>query len=64
MTQKLPESGILARGFLPVRCADCAHEKRVAFSCKRHRFCPSCGLRRVAETAAYLVDDVIPQVPT
>ncbi len=29
------ECGILAHGFLRVRCADCAHEKLVAFSCKR-----------------------------
>ena len=28
------ECGILAHGFLRVRCAACGHEKRVAFSCK------------------------------
>ncbi|MBM3739342.1 MAG: hypothetical protein FJW39_26530 [Acidobacteria bacterium] len=39
------ECGILAHGFLRVRCADCAHEKLVAFSCKRRGFCPSCGAR-------------------
>ncbi len=27
--------GILAHGFLRLRCATCAHEKLVAFSCKR-----------------------------
>lgn len=57
------ECGILAHGFLRVRCADCAHEKLVAFSCKRRGFCPSCGARRMAESAAYLVDEVIPRVP-
>jgi hypothetical protein len=57
------ECGILSHGFLRVRCADCAHEKLVAFSCKRRGFCPSCGARRMAETAAYLVDRVIPRVP-
>jgi len=31
------ECGILAHGFLRVRCAECAHEKLVAFSCKRRR---------------------------
>jgi len=46
-----------------VRCADCAHEKLVAFSCKRRGFCPSCGARRIAESAAYLVNKVIPRVP-
>ena len=57
------ECGILAHGFLRLRCADCAHEKLVAFSCKRRGFCPSCGARRMAETAAHLVDHVIPRVP-
>ena len=55
------ECGILVHGFLRVRCADCAHEKLVA--CKRRGFCPSCGTRRMAESAAYLVDQVIPRVP-
>ena len=40
-----------------------AHEKLVAFSCKRRGFCPSCGARRMAESAAHLVDEVIPRVP-
>ncbi len=56
------ECGILAHGFLRLRCAKCAHEKRVAFSCKRRGFCPSCGARRMAQTAAHLVDAVIPRV--
>ena len=37
------ECGILAHGFLRLRCGDCGHEKLVAFSCKRRGFCPSCG---------------------
>src|SRR3954466_14677628 len=57
------ECGILAHGFLRLRCAQCAHEKLVAFSCKRRGFCPSCGARRMAGTAAHLVDCVIPRVP-
>ncbi len=48
---------------LRLRCGDCAHEKLVAFSCKRRGFCPACGGRRMAETAAHLVEHVIPQVP-
>jgi hypothetical protein len=56
------ECGILAHGFLRLRCGECAHEKLVAFSCKRRGFCPSCGARRMAETAAYFVDYVIPPV--
>ncbi|MDQ3829659.1 MAG: transposase zinc-binding domain-containing protein [Candidatus Tectomicrobia bacterium] len=46
-----------------MRCADCAHEKLVAFSCKKRGFCPACGARHMAETAAHLVDYVIPRVP-
>jgi hypothetical protein len=57
------ECGILAHGFLRVRCAECAQEKLVAFSCKKRGFCPRCGARRLAETAAHLVDHVIPPVP-
>ena len=57
------ECGILAHGFLRVRCAHCAHEKLVAFSCKRRGFCPSCGARCMAESAAHLVDEGTPQVP-
>ena len=57
------ECGILAHGFLRLRCADCAYEKLVAFSCKKRGFCPACGARRMVETAAHLVDHVIPRVP-
>jgi hypothetical protein len=57
------ECGILAHGFLRLSCIDCAHEKLVAFSCKRRGFCPSCGGRRMAQTAAHLVDHIIPRVP-
>jgi len=35
--------GILARGFLRVRCPQCRYDRVVAFSCKRRGFCPSCG---------------------
>jgi len=52
--------GILAHGFLRARCESCKHEMLVAFSCKRRGFCPSCGARRMSETAAHLVDSVLP----
>jgi Transposase zinc-binding domain len=57
------ECGILAHGFLRLRCAGCTHDKLVAFSCKRRGFCPSCGARRMSETAVHLVDHVISEVP-
>jgi hypothetical protein len=56
------ECGILAHGFLRLRCGDCGHDKLVAFSCKRRGFCPSCGARRMSQTAAHLLDHVIPHV--
>ena len=33
------------------------------FSCKGRTFCPSCGGRQMAQTAAHLVDRVLPDVP-
>ncbi|MBA3564841.1 MAG: transposase zinc-binding domain-containing protein [Gammaproteobacteria bacterium] len=46
-----------------MRCESCHAEKLVAFSCKRRGFCPSCGGRRMAETAALLIDEVLPRQP-
>ena len=46
------ECGILANGFLRLRCGECGHDKLLAFSCKRRGFCPSCGARRMSQTAA------------
>ncbi len=57
------ECGRLEHGFLRVRCNDCHAEKLVAFSCKRRGFCPSCGARRMVDTAALLVDEVLPRQP-
>ena len=54
------ECGILAHGFRRLRCDDCGPDKLAAFSCKRRGFCPSCGARRMAQTAAHLIDHVIP----
>ncbi len=55
--------GRLEYGFLRVQCSTCHKERLVAFSCKRRGFCPSCGARRMAESAALLVDDVLPHQP-
>ncbi len=56
------ECGILAHGFARARCSTCRQEFLVAFSCKGRGICPSCNARRMAETAAHLVDHVFPQV--
>ncbi|NNL05977.1 MAG: IS91 family transposase, partial [Xanthomonadales bacterium] len=55
--------GLLEHGFLRVKCDSCCHEHLVAFSCKRRGFCPSCGARRMVESAAHLVDHVFPEEP-
>ncbi|MEO6263793.1 MAG: transposase zinc-binding domain-containing protein [Luteimonas sp.] len=57
------ECGILAHGFARARCPECAADFLVAFSCKGRGVCPSCTTKRMAATAAHLVDAVIPQVP-
>ncbi|MFT6122930.1 MAG: hypothetical protein ACJASG_001458 [Oleiphilaceae bacterium] len=55
--------GRLEYGLLRVRYEDCKHDRLEAFSCKRRGFCPSCGARRMAESAALLVNEVLPQEP-
>ncbi|SIR68912.1 transposase [Fluoribacter gormanii] len=55
--------GQLKHGFLRVRCDDCFDEKLVAFSCKHRGFCPSCGTKRMVESAALLVDGIFPDAP-
>ena len=57
------DCGVLAKGFLRVVCSECKRESLVAFSCKDRGFCPSCTARRAAQTAAHLIDDVLPHVP-
>src|SRR6266702_4361761 len=58
------QCGILAHGFLRMGCDTCKQEMLLAFSCKRRGFCPSCAGRCMAQTAAHLVECVIPWVPT
>jgi hypothetical protein len=55
--------GRLERGFIRAKCTGCRHEHRVAFSCKRRGWCPSCASRRMAESGAHLVDNVLPKAP-
>ncbi|PYS30938.1 MAG: IS91 family transposase [Acidobacteria bacterium] len=57
------ECGIPAYGFVRVHCDSCGHDRVVAFSCKGRVWCPGCGGRRMADTAAHLVDRVFPIVP-
>jgi len=55
--------GLLCRGFLRVRCQECGRERLVASSCKTRARCPSCRARHMADTAAHLVDCVLPEAP-
>ena len=59
---KYLDCGILAKGFIRVHCDECKHDRTVAFSCKRRSWCPSCGGKRLTETAAHLTDSVFPEV--
>ena len=55
--------GILEEGFARIACEHCGFERLVPFSCKGRGICPSCIARRMSDTAAHLVDHVIPSVP-
>ena len=55
--------GQYSQGFARVKCADCSFERLLPFSCKGRSICPSCMARRMADTAAHLVDHVLPLAP-
>ena len=55
--------GIFEHGFTRARCEACKHDLLIAFSCKARGLCPSCAGRRMANTAAHVVDRIIPAVP-
>src|SRR3990167_10003224 len=59
MSHRLPATnGLMARG-----TTEYTRHQLVAFSCKRRGFCPSCGASRMVESAAMLVDSVLPHQP-
>jgi hypothetical protein len=55
--------GDFSRGFVHVQCTSCGDAMAVAFSCKVRGLCPSCAGRRMAGSAAHLVDRILPAVP-
>jgi hypothetical protein len=57
------ECGLLCFGFARAVCMTCRTGFAVAFSWKGRGVCPSCNGRHMAQTAAHLVDHVIPPVP-
>jgi hypothetical protein len=56
--------GVLAHGFLRVRCDDCAFERLVPLSCKGRAVCASCGGWRMAEQAANRSFSCLPYEPS
>jgi hypothetical protein len=50
-------------GFARAYCDKCQHDFLIAYSCKCRGVCLSCNTRRMAETAAHLVDHVFPPLP-
>ena len=50
------DCGLLCRGFARLRCPACNESRLVSFSCKGRGFRPSCLGRRMASTAANLVE--------
>jgi ribosomal protein S27E len=57
------DCGDLHMGFARVRCEECGHEYLLAFSCKRRHFCPSCHQKRGVEYGAWLLTNVLKDVP-
>ncbi len=55
--------GDFEHGFLVAQCQRCGDSLRVPFACKSRGICPSCMGRRMAETAALLVEHRLPAVP-
>ena len=55
--------GVLAKGFAHAHCTGCHKDFLIAFSCKGRGVCPSCNTRAMVETAAHLIENVIPIVP-
>ena len=50
-------------GFMWLRCHPCGVDRVVGLSCKARLVCPRCAGRRMASTAAHLLDHVLPDVP-
>jgi len=50
--------GVLDHAFLRVGCEQREADRLLTFSCKKRGFCPSCGARRMAESARHLAEKV------
>ena len=54
---------VLELGVARLRCDDCAHEYRLAFSCTCRYCCPSCHAKRLAIWAPWLDTTLLAPVP-
>ncbi len=63
VADKFLACGILDHGFARVRCATCAHEYLLAFSCKGRYFCPSCHAKRLTLWTLWLDETLLAPVP-
>jgi hypothetical protein len=55
--------GRLEEGFIRCHCDGCGADLLVPYSCGSRSICPSCSTRRMCNTAAHLVDRVLPNLP-
>ena len=55
--------GVLQYGFVMANCETCDSKNFAAFSCKKRGFCSSCLAKRMSESSAHLIDNVLPRVP-
>ncbi len=55
--------GVLCHGFTKLVCEACGRTLFLSFSCKRRCCCSSCAARRMCNTAAVVVDRVLPEAP-
>ena len=62
-SEKISSAASSASHFGRALCTGCGQGFVIAFSCKGRGVCPSCNGRHMAQTAAHLVDHVIPPVP-
>ena len=60
--EKFSTCGDLQQGYMHLSCLRCGHQLYLPFSCKSRSICPSCMGRRMGETAALLVDHLLPEV--
>ena len=56
------DCGMIERGAIRLHCFSCGYDRLIALSCKGH-LCPSCAARRMTETAANVVDNLLPNTP-